>query len=127
MRVTEVRLKLINLHDNPRLLATCSIVLDGCFVVHDLKVIDGRNVTFVSMPQRRLTDRCYNCGVSNPLTSIYCNKCGSCLERDPVGIRDASIDLVHPVTAECRDMVEEAVLSAYDREVERINRLVEKT
>ena len=52
MRVTEVRVKL-NMHSQDRLRGFCSITLDGCFVVRDIKIIEGPGGLFVAMPSRK--------------------------------------------------------------------------
>ena len=42
MEITEVRIKLMEDSDD-RLQAFCSITFDNCFVIRDLKIIDGTN------------------------------------------------------------------------------------
>ena len=54
MEITEVRIKLME-EPGERLKAFCSITFDNCFVVRDLKIIDGSNGPFVAMPSRKLT------------------------------------------------------------------------
>jgi stage V sporulation protein G len=39
--------------------AYVSIVLDECFIVRDLKVIDGEHKLFVAMPSKRMKDGSY--------------------------------------------------------------------
>ena len=70
MEITEVRIKLM---DDPqeRLLAFCSITFDDCFVIRDLKVIQGTRGAFVAMPSRKLTDRCPQCSTKNQLRSRF--------------------------------------------------------
>jgi len=51
MKVTDVRIKLVN--NDPKVKAFASIVLDECFVVRDLKVINGSNGFFVAMPSKK--------------------------------------------------------------------------
>ena len=53
MTITDVRVRLINRQDNNHK-AICSFTIDNCFVVHDLRIIQGDNGLFVGMP-RRLT------------------------------------------------------------------------
>ena len=60
MEITEVRIKLVEGSDD-RLQAFCSITFDDCFVVRDLKIIDGSNGPFVAMPSRKLTAHCPKC------------------------------------------------------------------
>ena len=66
MKVTEVRIKLTGETDD-RLLAFCSVTFDDCFVVRDLKIIEGNNGPFVAMPSRKLSSHCGKCGTKNHL------------------------------------------------------------
>ena len=50
MRVTEVKVFLVT---DDKLRAFVSVVLDECFMVNDIKVIEGRDGRFISMPSRR--------------------------------------------------------------------------
>ncbi|HAL14792.1 MAG TPA: stage V sporulation protein G, partial [Planctomycetaceae bacterium] len=54
MKITEVRVKLMDYPDD-RLQAFCSVTFDNCFVIRDLKIIEGSNGPFVAMPSRKLT------------------------------------------------------------------------
>ena len=76
MQITEVRIKLVE-NGAERLLAFCSITIDGAFVVRDLKVIGGPSGPFVAMPSRKLCGHCPSCGFKNPLRASYCNQCGA--------------------------------------------------
>ena len=60
MEITEVRVKLMD-EPGERLKAFCSITFDDCFVVRDLKIIEGTSGPFVAMPSRKLTAHCPNC------------------------------------------------------------------
>lgn len=51
MRVTDVKVR--KLCDTGRMRAIVSITLDDCFVVHDVRVIEGNSGLFVAMPSRR--------------------------------------------------------------------------
>lgn len=53
MKVTEVKVFPVN---EERLKAYVSITLDGCFVVRDLKVIQGTTGLFVAMPSKKRKD-----------------------------------------------------------------------
>ena len=57
MDITEVRIKLME-DAGDRLRAFCSITFDDCFVVRDLKIIEGASGPFVAMPSRKLTSQC---------------------------------------------------------------------
>jgi stage V sporulation protein G len=50
VEITEVKVFLVN---EDKLKAFVSIVLDQCFMVNDIKVIQGREGLFISMPSRR--------------------------------------------------------------------------
>ncbi len=123
MVITEVRIKLME-ENNERLLAFCSITFDDAFVTRDLKFIDGTKGRFVAMPSRKLTDRCPGCGCKNHLRARFCNQCGERLEenramRSADGRAKLYADLAHPINWDCRNMIEIAVLQAYDQELER--------
>lgn len=55
MEITDVRVKLVT-KDASRIKAVASITIDGCFVVHDLKVIEGTDGPFVVMPSKKSAD-----------------------------------------------------------------------
>ncbi len=48
MNITEVRV--FPIRDKDKLKAFVSIVIDGCFIVSDIKIIHGGNGLFLSMP-----------------------------------------------------------------------------
>ena len=52
MQITETRIRLME--GDGKMRAIASVTFDGCFVVHDLKVIEGSKGTFVAMPSRKL-------------------------------------------------------------------------
>jgi len=56
MEITNVRIVLRN---EKMLKAYASFVIDNCFIVTGLKVIDGPNGYFVSMPSKRKNDGAY--------------------------------------------------------------------
>jgi stage V sporulation protein G len=122
MEITEVRIKLTEDSDD-RLQAFCSITFDDCFVVRDLKVIEGTNGPFVAMPSRKLTSHCSRCGCKNHLRACYCNQCGGKLNpdraaRDHEGRAKLYADIAHPVNSKCRELIQEHVIAAYHRELE---------
>jgi len=65
MEVTEVRV--FPVHEE-RLKAYVAITFDHCFVVRDLKVIDGNNGLFVAMPSKKRKDGTYR-DTAHPLNS----------------------------------------------------------
>ena len=125
MVITEVRIKLMeDNNENERLQAFCSVTFDDAFVVRDLKIIEGTKGSFVAMPSRKLTDRCPGCGCKNHLRARFCNQCGGKLDEDRA-TRDADgrvklhADIAHPINSACREVIQTAVLKAYNAERER--------
>lgn len=51
MEITDIRVRKIN--SDGRMKAIVSVTFDDCFVVHDIKVIDGHDKLFIAMPSRR--------------------------------------------------------------------------
>ena len=126
MEITEVRIKLMedNSGSNERLQAFCSITFDDMFVIRDLKIIEGAKGFFVTMPSRKLTDRCGHCGTKNHLRSRFCNQCGSRLDenralRDADGRAKLHADIAHPINSTCREKIQASVLASYADELER--------
>jgi len=54
MEITEVKVFLVE--NGGRLKAYATLVFDNCFIVRDLKIIQGDSSLFVSMPSRRRKD-----------------------------------------------------------------------
>lgn len=123
MEITEIRIKLMN-DPNDRLQAFCSITFDSCFVIRDLKIIQGTRGSFVAMPSRKLTDRCPRCSAKNHLRSRFCSECGTRLHEDRAEKGDDGrarlyADIAHPINSDCREMIQQRVIVAYGEEVER--------
>jgi stage V sporulation protein G len=121
--ITEVRIKLTN-DPHDRLKAFCSITLDDCFVIRDLKVIEGAGGVFVAMPSRKIMARCRGCHAKNHLRAAYCNECGRKLNPDAVqrgeeGQGRLYADVAHPINSACRDLIQERVLDAFEVELKR--------
>ena len=55
MKISDIRIRLVK-KDDGKLKAVASITIDECFVVHDIKVIDGNEGPFISMPSRKTPD-----------------------------------------------------------------------
>lgn len=128
MVITEVRIKLMeDGSENERLQAFCSVTFDDAYVVRDLKIIEGTKGSFVAMPSRKLTDRCQQCGSKNHLRARFCNQCGGKLDenratRDSDGRVKLHADIAHPINSGCREIIQSAVLKAFQEERERSKR-----
>ena len=131
MKITEVRV-FHKEDDDKKLRAFATITFDNCFVVRDIKIIEGSKGYFVAMPSRRIKEPCPRCKHRNMIRSRYCNQCGASLEtqgahkqRPEVVSEDSEQshvrqsehrDIAHPITAEFRQEIQKAVLEAYERE-----------
>ncbi len=123
MEITEVRIKLMNNKDE-RLKAFCSVTMDDEFVVRDIKIIEGSNGFFVAMPSRKMSDHCEKCGGKNHLRAKFCNNCGARLpedraKRDSKGRMKLHADIAHPINSECRQKIQDAVIEAYEEEIDK--------
>ena len=122
MQITEVRIKLME-NSEDRLRGFCSVTFDDCFVIRDLKIIEGNNGPFVAMPSRKLTFNCHKCRTKNHLRARFCNHCGVRLKSDHIG-QDSDgrarlyADIAHPVNAACREMIQNRVITEFEAELE---------
>jgi stage V sporulation protein G len=82
MEITEVR---INLNKGGKVKAFAQVVFDGCFLVGDIRVLEGKEGTvYVSMPSRRLRNGSFR-------------------------------DIAHPLNTDTRKRLDEAILSEYQK------------
>ena len=123
MEITEVRIKLME-NSEDRLRAFCSITFDDCFVIRDLKIIEGNSGPFVAMPSRKLTAHCRQCNAKNHLRARFCNQCGKRLGGDKYTFDDQGraklyADIAHPINAEAREQIQNRVIGEFYEELER--------
>lgn len=64
LNITEIRIKKINKGD---LLAAASICIDDCFIVREIKLLNGKNGRYISMPKRRLKNKEFKQDFSYPI------------------------------------------------------------
>lgn len=117
MEITEIRI--IKKEDpSKKLRAFVNVTFDGCFVVRDMKVVEGSKGLFVAMPSRRLKSNCPKCNYKNNIGSRYCNHCGSEIPFQRDMKRDhkdsGHKDIAHPITLEFREKLQKAILEAYE-------------
>lgn len=55
MKISDVRVRLVAKEDS-KLKAVASMTIEDCFVVHDIKVIQGQEDYFIAMPSRKTSD-----------------------------------------------------------------------
>lgn len=118
MEVTDVRIKLAR-GEKDNLLAYCSVIFDDSFVVTDLRIVNSPGGIFVSMPSRKVMFRCPSCQAKNHTMARFCNDCGRSLEgvcNKRISDKKTFVDTAHPIKAECRKMIVDAVINAYECE-----------
>ena len=67
MRITDVRVRIVKKEDS-KLKAVASITIDDCFVIHDIKVIEGSEGNFIAMPSRKTADGEYK-DIAHPINT----------------------------------------------------------
>lgn len=67
MKISDIRIRLVD-KDDSKLKAVASITIDDCFVVHDIKVIDGKEGLFISMPSKKTLDGEYK-DIAHPINT----------------------------------------------------------
>lgn len=66
MEITDVRIRKVE--KEGKLKAVVSITIEGEFVVHDIKVIEGEKGLFIAMPSRKAADGEYR-DIAHPISS----------------------------------------------------------
>lgn len=67
MNITEVVIRLI---DDERLKAYVSLTIEDALVIKDIKIVDGKNGLFVSMPSRRKKNGKYQ-DIAHPINTEF--------------------------------------------------------
>ena len=121
MEITEVRIKLME-EPSERLQAFCSITFDNCFVIRDLKIIEGTNGPFVAMPSRKLTAHCPQLRLQEPparaatATSAAAGWTRTGAVKDADGRAKLYADIAHPINSACREMIQDRVIEEFHDE-----------
>ena len=71
MNITDVRIRKVG--EEGKMKAIASVTFDDEFVVHDIKVIEGRNGLFIAMPRRKMSDGDFR-DIAHPLLSETRNR-----------------------------------------------------
>jgi len=66
MQITDVRVRKIN--SEGKMKAIVSVTFEDCFVVHDIKIIEGQNGLFIAMPSRKMPDGEFK-DIAHPINS----------------------------------------------------------
>ncbi len=70
MQITEI---VISLRNEDRLKAFVNVTFDNCFVVRGMKIIEGSDGLFISMPSRKAEDGTYR-DVAHPINNEFRQK-----------------------------------------------------
>ncbi|MDE7140315.1 MAG: septation regulator SpoVG, partial [Treponemataceae bacterium] len=68
MEVTELRIRKVTAEGKLR--AYVTVTFDNCFVVHNVKIIEGKTGLFIAMPSRKTTDGDYK-DVAHPISLAF--------------------------------------------------------
>ncbi len=68
MQITELRIRKVD--DDTKLRAYVTVTFDNCFVVHNVKVIEGQNGLFIAMPSRKTATGEYK-DVAHPISPEF--------------------------------------------------------
>jgi stage V sporulation protein G len=101
-----------------RLKAYVTVTFDQCFVVRNIKVIEGRNGLFVAMPSQKPKIVCAHCAYRNDSGGRFCAQCGAAATQPSAEPEpgEAHRDIAHPITLQFRQYVQQRVLQAYEAE-----------
>lgn len=66
MKISDVRVRKIN--SEGKMKAIVSVTFEDCFVVHDIKIIEGQNGLFIAMPSRKMPDGEFK-DIAHPINS----------------------------------------------------------
>lgn len=120
MEITEVKISLRE-GVNKKLKAYATLTFDNCFVVRNVKVIEGSSGLFVAMPARKMKQFCSRCGKRIDLNSKFCSQCGIQLPPSPRNLEQGKAsqihqDIAHPINQQFREYLQKKVLDAYQEE-----------
>ena len=121
MEITEIRI-FIKEGQDKKLKAYVTVTFDNCFVVRNIKVIQGANGLFIAMPSRKMKRLCPKCHFKNEVGSKFCNHCGTPIksENQNAELPDAKTehrDIAHPITQQFREYLQTKILEAYEKEI----------
>ena len=117
MKITQIRLSMLPQSSLP-VCAYCTVSFDNQLAVHDLRIIRNGSRLFVAMPNRKRTKPCPKCHSPNSVAARFCANCGGAQSRRAEDSSHAArphVDIAHPLTAEFRTEIEQAILAYYQQ------------
>lgn len=91
MEITKVKFYDMGTHNNPKFLACCSVVLDNCLMLNDIKVLSGNKGRYIIMPEK-----------------------SKCNRKDKADSNNSSEDVFHPVKQSYFAYMTEVILKGYE-------------
>ena len=115
MEITDVRVRLAS-RKRDKVKAFASVTFDSCFVVRNIRLIEGNNGLFLAMPSEEARKSCPQCTSRIPVSSRFCPRCGAHLGDNITTIpKQSSRDLAHPINQETREYITSKVIDAYNQ------------
>ncbi len=68
MQITELRIRKVE--DEGKLRAYVTVTFDDCFVVHNVKILEGKSGLFIAMPSRKTANGEYK-DVAHPISPEF--------------------------------------------------------
>jgi len=68
MDITDIRIRKVEA--DGKLKAYVTVTFDDCFVIHNVKIIEGKSGTFIAMPSRKTKNGDYK-DVAHPINSEF--------------------------------------------------------
>lgn len=92
MEITNVRIKLVSTEG--RLKAVGSITLDDCFVVHDVRVLEGEKGMFVAMPSKKMPNGLFR-DIAHPINTDTRNEIDAAvIKAYEIELNNAELEIV---------------------------------
>ncbi|MEI3529597.1 MAG: septation regulator SpoVG [Bacilli bacterium] len=66
MKITSVNVRKVEKEES-RMKGIASVLLDDCFAIHDIRIIEGDNGLFIAMPSRKTATGGYR-DIAHPIT-----------------------------------------------------------
>lgn len=86
MKITSVNVRIVENTADSKMKGIASVIIDDCFAIHDIRIIEGEKGLFTAMPSRKTAEGKYR-------------------------------DVAHPITTECRNMFDDAILKEYKKQI----------
>ena len=71
MQISEIRIRKVTAEG--KLKAYVTVTFDGCFVIHNVKIIEGKSGCFIAMPSRKTSSGEYK-DVAHPISPEFRNE-----------------------------------------------------